>query len=92
VSDARLRARVVVTGQVQGVFFRSSLRDRALSLGVAGWARNNADGSVEAVLEGPAERVGSLVAWCRRGPRGAVVDDVGVVWEDPGGEQGFSIR
>lgn len=91
-SDERRRVRVVVTGQVQGVFFRTSLRDRARSLGVDGWVRNNPDGSVEAALEGPADRVESLVEWSHRGPRGAVVDDVSVMWEDPAGEQGFSIR
>lgn len=84
--------RIVVTGQVQGVFFRASLRDRARSLGIAGWVRNNPDGSVEAALEGPAERVESLVGWCHRGPRGAVVDEVDAIWEDPAGEQGFSVR
>jgi acylphosphatase len=84
--------RVVVTGQVQGVLFRASLRDRARSLGVAGWVRNNPDGSVEAAFEGPAEHVESLVGWSHRGPRGAVVDDVRVIWEDPAGEQEFSVR
>jgi acylphosphatase len=91
VNDERRRVRVVVTGQVQGVFFRAGLRDRARTLGVDGWVRNNADGSVEAALEGPAERVESLVEWCRRGPRGAFVDDVRAVPEDPAGEQGFSV-
>ena len=62
------RAQVVVRGAVQGVFFRVEARDRARSLGVAGWVRNTADGSVEAVLEGEDERVESMVDWCRRGP------------------------
>jgi acylphosphatase len=91
-SEARSRARVVVTGHVQGVFFRGSLRDRARSLGVAGWVRNNLDGSVEAALEGPAEPIEALIDWCHRGPRGAFVDDVRVMWEDPSDEQGFSVR
>jgi acylphosphatase len=91
VSEPLRRAHVVVTGQVQGVFFRGSLRDRAHALGIAGWVRNTAEGSVEAALEGPGERVESLVDWCRRGPRGAAVEDVSVTWEDPRGEAGFSV-
>jgi len=86
------RAQVVVHGAVQGVFFRVEARDRARSLGVAGWVRNTADGSVEAVLEGEDERVESMVDWCRRGPRGARGDDVDVTWAEPQGETGFSIR
>ena len=69
-------AEVVVTGHVQGVFYRASLRDRAGERGVTGWARNEPDGSVRAHLEGPAEAVDSLVEWCRQGPPRARVDDV----------------
>jgi acylphosphatase len=86
------RARVVVRGAVQGVFFRVETRDRARTLGIGGWVRNTADGSVEAVFEGEDERVESMVDWCGRGPRGARVDDVDVTWADPQGEDGFSIR
>jgi acylphosphatase len=86
------RAEVVVHGAVQGVFFRVEARDRARSLGVAGWVRNAADGSVEAVFEGEDDRVESMVSWCRRGPRGARVDEVDVTWTEPRGEQAFSIR
>jgi acylphosphatase len=86
------RAHVAVHGAVQGVFFRVETRDRARSLDLGGWVRNAADGSVEAVFEGEAERVASIVDWCRRGPRGARVDDVDVTWAEPQGEDGFSIR
>jgi acylphosphatase len=86
------RARVVVSGSVQGVFFRTETRDRARSLGVAGWVRNVPDGTVEAVFEGDDEKVDSMVEWCRRGPSGAVVEDVEVEWVEPEGEVGFSIR
>ena len=86
------RAEVVVRGAVQGVFFRVETRDRARSLGLAGWVRNAADGSVEAVFEGDDERVESMVDWCRRGPRGARVDDVDVTWSEARTEDGFSIR
>jgi acylphosphatase len=77
---------------VQGVFFRSDARQRAQSLGLAGWVRNNTDGTVEAVFEGDRERVESMVEWCRRGPSGALVDDVDVTWAKPQGEAGFSVQ
>jgi acylphosphatase len=86
------RARVIVRGHVQGVFFRGDTRERARSLGVDGWARNEPDGSLQAVFEGPRDRVESMVEWCRRGPRGADVHDVEVTWPEPEGEEGFSIR
>jgi acylphosphatase len=85
------RARVHVRGRVQGVFFRVETRDRARSLGLSGWVRNSTDGSVEAVFEGDPERVQSMVDWCGRGPAGASVDSVDVAWEEPAGEQGFSV-
>jgi acylphosphatase len=77
---------------VQGVFFRSETRHRAASLGLAGWVRNNSDGSVEAVFEGERERVESMVEWSRRGPSGAHVKDVDVAWEEPQGDAEFSVR
>ncbi|HYX89031.1 MAG TPA: acylphosphatase [Gaiellaceae bacterium] len=86
------RRRVQVRGRVQGVFFRAETRARAQSLGVAGWVRNTPDGSVEAVFEGDPDRVDSMVEWCRRGPAGAVVDEVEVVGEEPAGESGFGVR
>lgn len=86
------RVRVRVRGRVQGVFFRAEARARAESLGVAGWIRNAGDGSVEAVFEGDDEQVESLLAWCRRGPAGAHVDEVEAVREEPAGETGFQVR
>jgi len=86
------RAEVVVRGFVQGVFFRAEARDRARSLGLAGWVRNAPDGSVEAVFEGEDERVESMVSWCSHGPLGARVDEVDVTWAELRGEDGFSIR
>ena len=67
---------VVVTGHVQGVFYRASMRERAEQLGVTGWVRNEPDGSVRAHLEGDAGAVEQLVAWCSEGPPAAVVDEV----------------
>lgn len=86
------RAHVVVRGRVQGVFFRSETLDRARSLRLAGWVRNNADGTVEAVFEGDRERVDSMVEWCRRGPPHAAVADVEVSWEEPQAEADFAVR
>jgi acylphosphatase len=69
---------LVITGLVQGVWYRESLREVADSLGVTGWARNRLDGSVEAMLQGEAEQVDTLVEWCRRGPPLARVNNVEV--------------
>lgn len=85
------RLRVRVRGFVQGVGFRYELRARARSLGVAGSARNLPDGSVEATFEGADEAVASMVEWCRKGPRGARVDDVEVAAEELRGERGFAV-
>jgi len=71
---------VRVRGLVQGVFYRASTCDRARELGLVGWVRNRADGSVELEAEGPAERIEQLVAWCRSGPPGARVSGVDVEW------------
>jgi acylphosphatase len=86
------RRRVVVQGHVQGVFFRETTRRRALAADVAGWIRNVPDGSVEAVFEGERDAVDRLVAFAREGPRGARVDWVDVVSEEPEGLQGFHVR
>lgn len=61
---------------VQGVGFRAYVAKHARNLGVSGWVRNLPDGSVEAVLAGPVERVGELTIACRRGPPGAAVEAI----------------
>jgi acylphosphatase len=81
----------VISGRVQGVFFRAETRDRAASLSLGGWVRNNPDGTVEAVFEGERDRVESMVEWCRRGPAHAQVEAVEVAWETPRGEAGFAV-
>ena len=88
----RVRARVVISGKVQGVFFRGSVEDEARSRGLAGWVRNTPDGQVEAVFEGEQAAVEAMIAWCHRGPPAAQVRNVAVTWEEPRGEQGFSVR
>lgn len=77
---------------MQGVFFRETMRRRAVSGGVAGWVRNRPDGSIEAVFEGEADAVERLVAFAREGPRGARVDWVDVESEEPEGVEGFQVR
>ena len=87
------RARILVSGKVQGVFFRSSTRSEARLLGVRGWVRNLSDGRVEAVLEGERKPVERLIEFCRKGPNGSVVEDVEVSWERPSYKHtDFSIR
>lgn len=87
-----IRRRVVVHGFVQGVFFRDTLRRRALDASVAGWARNTREGTVEAVFEGDPAAVERLVAFCHEGPRGARVDEVQVTDERAEGLSGFAVR
>jgi acylphosphatase len=87
-----IRRRVVVRGQVQGVFFRDSTRRLAQQHGVAGWVANRQDGAVEAVFEGEADAVERLVAFSRKGPRGAQVESVEVSEEEPEGLSGFAVR
>jgi acylphosphatase len=82
----------LVVGRVQGVWFRESCRERAEALGVTGWVRNRADGTVEGVFEGTDAAVAKLVAWCHEGPSRARVDRVDVTVEQPIGEQGFLVR
>jgi acylphosphatase len=86
------RRRVVVSGRVQGVFFRDTARRRAEAAGVAGWIGNRPDGAVEAVFEGEPGPVEEMVEFCRHGPRRAEVASVGVTDEEPEGLRGFEIR
>ncbi|MHB1260804.1 MAG: acylphosphatase [Thermoplasmatota archaeon] len=85
---AMKRLHVVVSGAVQGVWFRESTREEADRHGVAGWVRNLPDGRVEAAFEGPVPAVEAMVAWCRRGPPNARVDRVEAVPEEPRGIMG----
>jgi acylphosphatase len=87
-----VRRRVIVRGSVQGVFFRDSTRRLARQHGVSGWVANRADGAVEAVFEGEADVVERLVAFSRKGPRGAQVESLEVTDEEPEGLSGFAVR
>ncbi len=87
-----IRKRLVVHGQVQGVFFRDATRETAQGEGVSGWAANRDDGAVEVVLEGPDAAVQAVVGFCRQGPAQAQVDRVEEHAEPPEGLAGFEVR
>jgi acylphosphatase len=87
-----IRRRVVVTGLVQGVFFRDTCRREARGRQVAGWVGNRPDGSVEAVFEGDDADVEAMVEWARHGPPQADVDHFVVHTEVPQGERSFQVR
>jgi acylphosphatase len=86
-----MRVRVVVSGMVQGVFFRQMTSEHARRLRVAGWVRNRPDGKVEAVFEGPEHAVEEIVAWCHEGTPWSRVEDVQVTPEQPEGLESFRI-
>ena len=89
----RVRAELSINGRVQGVFFRQSTLETALRLGLTGWVKNMADGSVAIVAEGPGEAVRNLLEWCRQGPPAAEVASIEVEWSDATGEfERFRIR
>jgi len=73
-----IRAHVCISGRVQGVFYRSTTRDRAEQLGLTGWVRNTSDGKVEAIFEGEETAIKDIIVWCHKGPRSADVSDVTV--------------
>ena len=84
--------RIIVSGNVQGVFFRDTCRREANNLGVAGSAANLPDGTVEVIAEGEPDAVDSLIAWCKSGPSYADVDSVNVSDAEPTGATNFKIR
>ncbi|RMF75805.1 MAG: acylphosphatase [Alphaproteobacteria bacterium] len=87
------RVHLLVSGKVQGVWYRASTREEAVKLGVTGWVRNLPDGRVEAVAEGSREQLEQLISWCRQGPPAARVDDVTVDWQQADNSfSDFSVR
>ena len=86
-----VRFRVIVSGRVQGVFYRDTCRRLADRVGVWGWVRNRSDGTVEAVIEGDRDDVGELLAWCREGPPRAIVTGLRVIDEPVAGEGPFRV-
>jgi len=89
----RARLRMVVSGRVQGVFFRAAAAEQARALGIVGYARNCDDGMVEIVAEGNRDALEILAAWAARGPASARVEDVQIEWSKPlDGFHDFGIR
>ena len=82
----RVRLRLEIRGRVQGVWFRGSARDEAVRLGICGWARNRADGSVEILAQGSPANMRRFVEWCHVGPTAARVSRVDRHSEPPGDE------
>lgn len=87
-----MRARAIVHGRVQGVFFRDTTRREAAARSVGGWVRNRPDGAVEAVFEGDRDAVEEMLAFCREGPPNAEVERVDVSEEEPEGLTDFEVR
>lgn len=86
------RLHAVVHGHVQGVGFRYFVRDRARDLGLTGWVRNLADGTVEVMAEGERERLEGLLGECREGPPMSIVREISEAWSDATGEfRGFQV-
>ena len=82
----KVRAHAVISGRVQGVFFRMETKRAAEQCGVSGWVRNQTDGTVEAVFEGSREDVSAVIDWCKKGPPLSRVKSVDIRWEDYSGE------
>ena len=84
--EKQIRAHAVISGRVQGVFFRMETKYAADEAGVFGWVRNKRDRTVEAMFEGSEKSVMSILEWCKKGPPIAKVTNVDVTWEDYRGE------
>ncbi|MBY0356743.1 MAG: acylphosphatase [Candidatus Obscuribacterales bacterium] len=74
------RIKLIITGKVQGVYFRQSTREEAYRLGLSGWVKNEADGAVSAEAQGTPEQLERLIAWCRQGPPRAQVNQLEIEW------------
>lgn len=91
-TNGGIRRRVIVHGEVQGVFFRDTARREASRHGVSGWVRNTPEGTVEAVFEGEREAVDRVLGFAHEGPAGAEVERVETFEEEPEGLAGFEVR
>ena len=82
------RVNVIISGRVQGVWFRASTKEKADQLGITGWVRNTSDGNVEAVFEGDEKILQEMLEWCHQGPTHAKVENVKITKQDS--SNGFS--
>lgn len=88
----KARARVIIEGKVQGVFFRHHTQQMAFKLRITGWVKNRRDGRVEAIFEGDRDQVDQMIQWCHHGPSEARVSKVYLTWEEYTGEfEDFSV-
>ena len=84
---------VVISGRVQGVWFRANTKQKAEQLGVTGWVKNTADGKVEALFEGDKKHIQEMIDWCHQGPPSAQIDHVEITEQSASnGFDGFSIK
>ena len=84
---------VIISGRVQGVWFRATTKQKAEQLGLTGWVRNSPEGNVEAVIEGEVNIIQEMLEWCHHGPPLAKVENVEVKNQEPtNGFNGFSIK
>lgn len=83
--------KITVSGKVQGVYFRNSARDVATGLGLAGFARNQPDGSVYIEVEGDEDSLKKFLAWCNKGPEDALVQEISHTTHPAVGHKGFEI-
>ncbi|NYZ73692.1 acylphosphatase [Candidatus Micrarchaeota archaeon] len=83
---------IMISGDVQGVFFRAGVQDQARKLNLTGWARNTPDGAVEVLAEGERLALENLLEWCYHGPAGASVSAIEYGWVEPAGLKDFRIR
>ena len=91
--NEKVRAHIVVSGRVQGIFFRAETQEKAKDLGVTGWVKNLSEDRVEAVFEGERAKVEQMIEWAKKGPSGAIVNDLDLSWEEYQGEfSNFEIR
>lgn len=92
-TEDRERAHVYISGDIQGVFFRDSTRQKANELDLNGWVKNMPDGRVEALFEGTSNAVREMLDWCKEGPTQATVEDVDAEYEQPDEDlSGFEVR
>ncbi|MBI5152679.1 acylphosphatase [Candidatus Peregrinibacteria bacterium] len=77
------QAMLKISGRVQGVFFRAETQEKALSLGLTGWVRNNDDATVEVCAQGDEASLARFIKWCEKGPTGARVDKIEKTWQEP---------
>ncbi|OGI18333.1 MAG: acylphosphatase [Candidatus Melainabacteria bacterium RIFCSPHIGHO2_02_FULL_34_12] len=87
------QSHLIVSGRVQGVFYRASCQDVAVKYGLNGWVKNLSTGDVEVLVQGEKEQIEKLIEWCKKGPPNAKVSDVKIEWQEMSEEiNGFSVR